>query len=128
MIKELGYRLKARRLELELTLEDLSELTEIKTSTISRYENGEVSEPNFYNIAKIADKLNLSLDYIYKGKLDQQTEAQNRLKDVFDQCLSLPQEDIEVLSEICERFIDLEDYNSIKRKQLERKVKRSILS
>ncbi|MEM6814176.1 MAG: helix-turn-helix transcriptional regulator [Bacteroidota bacterium] len=121
--EEIGFRLKARRYELGLRLEDVVKNTPIDTSTLSRYENGQ-AEPSFIYIGLLADRLKLSLDYIYKGKLDETEEARNELYSCFEECLKLSIEDLNALTRICNNFIDLKYFNEAADRKTRRAVKR----
>lgn len=60
-VRDIGARLRSRRLKRDLTLQDLSELTGISPSTISRLESGKRA-PNLELVVPIARALRLELD------------------------------------------------------------------
>lgn len=60
----IGDKIKERRLELEMTQFQLSQLTNIKKNTISNYENN-VSSPSEENIFKLMDALKCDANYLF---------------------------------------------------------------
>ena len=59
-------RIKDLRVEKHLTLEQLAELTELSSSAIGKYESGEYKDISAFAIAKLADKLGVSTDYLLR--------------------------------------------------------------
>ena len=66
----IGDKIKERRLELKITQAQLSELTNIKTTTISNYENN-ISTPNEDNIYKLLDALQCDANYLFEWASDE---------------------------------------------------------
>lgn len=67
-----GLLLKNRRLEKELTLVELEELTGVSSSYINRIENGINNQPSYENVINIADALDITDDEIrdcYKSRI-----------------------------------------------------------
>ena len=64
--KEMGKRIKQKRKELNLTQEKLSEILEISPTYISEIERG-TGISSLATITKIANVLNLDLDYLILG-------------------------------------------------------------
>lgn len=60
----LGERIKARRLELSLSLEDVAKLLKVNRSTIKRYEDGETKRIAQATIEKLAIVLNTTTGYL----------------------------------------------------------------
>jgi transcriptional regulator with XRE-family HTH domain len=58
---ELGKAIKRRREELNLSLRDVGDLTEVSASTLSRIENG-TGRPDADNIARITQWLDIPVD------------------------------------------------------------------
>lgn len=58
-----AQRLRKARLNAELTQEQLAEKLSIAQITLTQYERA-VIEPSFQNLTKIADSLNVSLDWL----------------------------------------------------------------
>ena len=61
----IGDRIKERRLELGLTQSQLSQMTDIKSTTISNYENN-ISSPNDDNIYKLLTALKCDANYLFE--------------------------------------------------------------
>jgi transcriptional regulator with XRE-family HTH domain len=60
----LAERIKEKRLELELTQEALAIKAQIPYATLSKIESGKVTNPTVTTLKKIADALELSIDYL----------------------------------------------------------------
>ena len=63
-MKVFSVRLKELRLKKGLTQTELGEKVGVKQSTFTNWENGK-REPNFETIIKIADLLEVSLDWLF---------------------------------------------------------------
>lgn len=63
---EIGKRIKNRRKEMQLTQEKLSEIIDVSPSYVSEIERG-TSISSLSTITKIAQTLNVSLDYLIYG-------------------------------------------------------------
>lgn len=59
-----GNRIRELREKNEYTLEYVQSMTGIKKGTLSKYENS-VSFPSGYNLNKLADFYNVSIDYLF---------------------------------------------------------------
>ena len=57
-------RIKDLRVEKHLTLEQLAELAELSSSAIGKYESGDYKDISAFAIAKLAEKLGVSTDYL----------------------------------------------------------------
>ena len=57
-------RIKDLRVEKRLTMEQLAALTGLSSSAIGKYESGEYKDIGAFAIAKLADKLGVSTDYL----------------------------------------------------------------
>ena len=64
---EMGKRIQERRKAQRLSQEDLAERAEISKQTVSRAENGQ-RELGAGNVAKLAQALGVSTDYLLTGK------------------------------------------------------------
>ena len=62
--KEIGFRIKQRREELGLTLEDVATHVKVARSTIQRYEAGSISRPKLPVIYSISQALRVSPDWL----------------------------------------------------------------
>ena len=63
--KELGTAIKRRREELNLSLRDVADLTQVSASTLSRIENG-TGKPDADNIARLTNWLDVPVDRMMK--------------------------------------------------------------
>lgn len=68
LIKILGLIIGLRRRELNLTLEDLSKITDISISELSRLENGKIKAPKSVILYRLANVLKLDYNTLLKYK------------------------------------------------------------
>ena len=68
-VDSLGSRIRERRRELGLTIDQLSDLCGVDQGTISRIENGNMPNVAFRVLRRIAATLELSLDSLAEGAL-----------------------------------------------------------
>lgn len=61
---DIGKRIKTRRIELELSAEELSELVGLSPATIYRYENGDIRKVNTTKLQAFARALKTSEAYL----------------------------------------------------------------
>ncbi|MBA2495123.1 MAG: helix-turn-helix transcriptional regulator [Acidobacteria bacterium] len=61
--KELGRAIKRRRKELNLSLRDVADVTQVSASTLSRIENG-TGKPDADNIARLTGWLDMPIDRV----------------------------------------------------------------
>ena len=66
---ELGKAIKRRREELNLSLRDVGDLTEVSASTLSRIENG-TGRPDADNIARLTQWLDMPVDRLMNHGTD----------------------------------------------------------
>ena len=66
--KAVGERIKARKQALKLTVEDLFHKSGVPEDTINNIIYGRTTDPRIESLAKIAQALDTSLDYIVFGK------------------------------------------------------------
>lgn len=97
-LKAIGSRIKAERKKLGLTQEGLAELVNVSTHYIYEIERG-MKSPSMETMVVIADKMELSIDYIIYGnqrqnlgslyrKLDELSDERRlRAEKVFEQLL-----------------------------------------
>lgn len=62
--KEIGYRIKQRREELGLTLEDIASQVKVARSTIQRYEAGNINRPKLPVLYSVSQALHVSPDWL----------------------------------------------------------------
>jgi len=63
----MGKRLRARRIELKLTQEELAELVDVSVSFVGHIERGE-KKASLETIANLGNAMDISLDYLVMGK------------------------------------------------------------
>lgn len=62
--REIGHRIKQRREELDLTLEDVASAVKVARSTIQRYEAGTIGRPKLPVLYSISQALCVSPDWL----------------------------------------------------------------
>jgi transcriptional regulator with XRE-family HTH domain len=78
---EMAVRIKKQRKTLGFTQESFSELVGITVSSYSKIENA-FQNPSLDTMIKIADKLNLSIDYIVYGYDREKQEVPDNIEDL----------------------------------------------
>lgn len=73
---EIGKRIHDRRLELDLTLQEVADRVGVQNSTIYRYEKGEIKRIKLPVIEAIASALQISPGYLI-GKVDEKNVLEN---------------------------------------------------
>lgn len=64
-LTDVARRIKQRRIELKLSLQDVSDLSGISKSTLQRYETGGIKNIHFESIQKLSKALNTSPDWLF---------------------------------------------------------------
>ena len=80
----IGERLKERRKELHMTLEDVSKATGMPKSTIQRWESGAVINMGLSNLQKVANALNTTVSYLQTGVTVTVEQVKHREPSDFD--------------------------------------------
>jgi len=70
---ELGRAIKRRREELDLSLRDVADVTDVSASTLSRIENG-TGRPDADNIARLTQWLDMPVDRLMKKQYSNDVE------------------------------------------------------
>lgn len=84
--QNLGRRIKRARNDLGLSQEVFAEMAELSVTHISNIENGN-SKVSLNSILTIANTLNVTVDYLLRDSIQNQTNAVNiDLSHVFDDC------------------------------------------
>lgn len=65
-VKTLGNKLRARRMELSITIEELAAKADVSPGSISQIERG-IGNPSFMTLARIAYALDLSVGRLFEG-------------------------------------------------------------
>lgn len=121
--KYFADRFKSRRLQLGLNQREISEKLNIQRSTITNYENGNIT-PTAEKLPEIANILNTSVDYLlgrsdYINKADMVTQIRRATKDGIH--------DIEILIGDLKEQIALDNKLTYKRKLVSDKNKDLII-
>lgn len=96
--KEIGKRIKSKRLEIKLTQEKLSEAIEVSPSYVSEIERG-TSICSLATISNIASVLNSSLDYLVFGINESNTNS--LLNDILQ---TIPNKNKKLYINLCENI------------------------
>ena len=110
--KAVGERIKARKQALKMTVEDLYRKSGVPEDTINNIIYGRTTDPRIESLAKIAQALDISLDYIVLGK-DQDPQPQKK-EDPPDEhkCHYNTERYIQTLTEVHQR--ELENHSKAK--------------
>lgn len=101
LLKEMGKRITTRRMELNITQEQLAEQIDVSPATISSAENGKKALRPF-NLLKLSKALGYSVDYLLSGE---QTEY-DKLSYFADLENSDP-EDLENIKKLIKAYFDM---------------------
>ena len=75
-LKNMGDRMKSKRLQLGYTQEKVAELTDISFSTYSKIENA-IQSPSLDTLIRISIVLDISMDYLIFGKKKKKKDIDN---------------------------------------------------
>lgn len=95
---EIGKRIKTKRIEMQLTQEKLSEIIDVSPSYVSEIERG-TSISSLATITKIAQTLNVSLDYLIYG-----INQNNSNSTFFEILKTIPTKNHELYINLCENI------------------------
>lgn len=102
-VKEIINRIKNRRIELDLSYQDLSDLTGISKSTLQRYETGFIKKVPITQIEIIAKALNVSPGYLM-GWEDNKSVAATQLT---------PRDERQIAQDLEKMLADLDSQNTM---------------
>lgn len=68
LIKILGMILRLRRIQKNISIKDLSKMTDISKSELNKIENGKIKAPSSVFLYRLANVLDLDYNYILKYK------------------------------------------------------------
>lgn len=71
--KQIGNRIKSRRKELKLTLNEVAEMVGVASSTIQRYENGYISQCKLPVLESIAKAINVNPTWLIREDANMET-------------------------------------------------------
>lgn len=108
----IGSKIRNRRIELQLTLEDVAKAMGVSKSTVSRYESDEIENMGIDKVEALAKILQVSTAYIMgwsdKPEPKTETEAHYMLDKEIYEALELlkqiPKEDLPLASEMLKRL------------------------
>ena len=98
-------RLRAIRLERGLTQQQLADAIGVTKSTMAKYDRGAL-EPNLTNVCRIADALNVSLDYLVYGKKPIETVLRSLIDLIEDRVISNNNGQLKVDNPIYSKFFE----------------------
>jgi transcriptional regulator with XRE-family HTH domain len=94
----MGNRIVKRRKELLMTQEQLAEAIGVSTQSVSCIENGKKAI-RAENLSKLCDVLDVSVDYILKGK-----KSAKQLEGIFKKFETMNEEDYQIVENIVDRL------------------------
>ncbi|WP_416188163.1 helix-turn-helix domain-containing protein [Clostridium perfringens] len=102
----LGKKIKELRIANELTIKDLSKKTGIGQSTISELETGKAKKPRFDTLVKIANVLEVDVNYLLgNDKDDMQIINNPELKEFVDLYLQTDDETKKLIKKLMIKII-----------------------
>ena len=104
--KVVGERIKARKHELKFTVEDLYRKSGVPEDTINNIIYGRSTDPRIESIAKIAQALDISLDYIVFGKAQDPQPQTKEDQPSEHKCHYNSERYIQTLKEVHQREMD----------------------
>lgn len=107
-VKEIGKNIRRRRDEKKMTLDQLSELTQLGgKSLLSKYENGQTPRLTVDALLRIADALECEPDYLV-GRIS----CPHRTTSEISELIPLSREAIEALEDLGHNLSEYSDYDS----------------
>lgn len=101
----LGKKIKELRIANELTIKDLSKKTGIGQSTISELETGKAKKPRFDTLVKIANVLEVDVNYLLGNDKDDMQINDPELKEFVDLYLQTDDETRELIKKLMLKII-----------------------
>lgn len=95
-VQMLHENLRARRLRLKMTLQDLSDIVGISKGTLSKYETGHISNIDTKTIVKLADALNCEPSQLMGWESLPQT-ANKKLDELITLCYTLDDSQLDLI-------------------------------
>ena len=110
----LGEKIRKRRMELNMTMDDLGNAIGVQRSAINKYEKGMITDPKRSTIHALAKALQVSPLYLLDDDNDddERLEAlhQNpRLGLLFDRSRKMSHEDVEFMLQMADRILKERD-------------------
>ncbi|MFL0251282.1 helix-turn-helix domain-containing protein [Clostridium neuense] len=79
--KQIGIRIKNRRIELGLTLQDVANIVGVASSTIQRYESGHISQYKLPVLESIAKAINVNPTWLVKKDAPMEIDTSDKTID-----------------------------------------------
>lgn len=109
MTKQINEILKARREELSLTLEDVASKVGVNSSTVSRWESGNINNMRRDRIAKLAEVLQISPSVIMGWtKPDYIVERDEKIEAVVEMMYKVPESRRETMLNYVKAIVEAE--------------------
>ena len=112
----LGEKIRARRIELNMTMDELGQKIGVQRSAINKYEKGKIDDLKRSTIHALAKALDVSPVYLLdddpEDKDQQRLEALHqdpRLGILFDHTRKMKKEDVDFMIQMAERMIQERD-------------------
>ena len=112
----LGEKIRTRRIELNMTMDDLGQKIGVQRSAINKYEKGIITDLKSSTINALAKALNVSPIYLLDDDPDdadqKRLEALHqdpRLGILFDHTRKMKKEDVDFMIQMAERMIQERD-------------------
>ena len=115
---EIANKIKARRMELGLTLEDVAQAVGVGRSTVRKWETGMIKNMGRDKIAALAKVLQISPVELVPASGSARSEDEERLEALhknpalgmlFDRSRSMSSEDIEFMLQVADRILKERD-------------------
>ena len=107
-LKEMSNRIKKCRAALGYTQEEFSEKIGISVSSYTKIENA-FQKPSLDTVIKIADKLNVSLDYIVYGSEDKKSSKIENTAKFLSLLEFLDNDKLQYISELTNRLSKIKE-------------------
>lgn len=107
----IGERIKSRRLELGLTLEDIGKILGVNRSTVKRYENGETKRISPKTIEKLSVILKTTPEYLagWDTQEKMNLDLNGEILILAREMQNLPEDKINLLKSIVKAMSDVAD-------------------
>jgi len=114
-INAIAQRLKQLRMQTGLSQKEFAEKVKIAYAQYNRYERGD-NTPNAESLSKLADALNVSVDYILEGEEKNAAMANfedKALLQLFNDVENLKKEDKEFIKQVLSDLVKLKKYQQL---------------
>ena len=112
---KIGKRIKETRLKKQLQQNEFSKLTGIAATKLSDYER-DIIIPSVQSLVKIASVLDVTVDYLIFGKLDEKAKKEITDKELFNnfsKVNDLPDEDKKIINYVIKSILLASKINSV---------------